>query len=167
MRGSGRSTLPPDAPEHAQSSMRAMTGDVVSLMRHLGHERFAVAGHDRGSLVAFRAAMDHPHAATRLVVMDGLPVAEHLERLNEAFVRTWWHWWSSARPRSRLSGSSASIPMPGTGRPHRPRWARAITPMSGRRYVIPRSCTACARTTGWACVSIARTSKPTGPPVAK
>jgi len=27
------------------------------------------------------------------VVMDGLPVVEHLERLNEMFVRTWWHWW--------------------------------------------------------------------------
>jgi haloacetate dehalogenase len=25
--------------------------------------------------------------------MDGLPVVEHLERLNEDFVRTWWHWW--------------------------------------------------------------------------
>jgi haloacetate dehalogenase len=25
--------------------------------------------------------------------MDGLPVIEHLERLNEAFVRSWWHWW--------------------------------------------------------------------------
>ena len=28
-----------------------------------------------------------------LVVMDGLPVVEHLERLNEPFVRNWWHWW--------------------------------------------------------------------------
>ncbi len=93
LRGYGRSTLPPDAPEHAQSSKRAMACDVVSLMRHLGYEQFAVVGHDRGSLVAFRAAMDHPHAVTRLVVMDGLPVVEHLERLNEAFVRTWWHWW--------------------------------------------------------------------------
>ncbi len=93
LRGYGRSTLPADAPEHAQSSKRAMAGDVVSLMRHLGHEHFAVVGHDRGSLVAFRAAMDHPRAVTRLVVMDGLPVVEHLERLNEMFVRTWWHWW--------------------------------------------------------------------------
>jgi haloacetate dehalogenase len=25
--------------------------------------------------------------------MDRLPVIKHLERLNEAFVRTWWHWW--------------------------------------------------------------------------
>ena len=93
LRGYGRSTLPPDAPEHAQSSKRAMAGDVVSLMRHLGHEEFAMVGHDRGSLVAFRAAMDHPDAVKRLVVMDGLPVVEHLERLNEVFVRTWWHWW--------------------------------------------------------------------------
>ena len=93
LRGYGQSSLPPDAPEHRQSSKRAMAQDVVSLMHHLGHERFAVVGHDRGSLVAFRAAMDHPDVVSRLVVMDGLPVVEHLERLNEPFVRTWWHWW--------------------------------------------------------------------------
>ncbi len=93
LRGYGRSTLRADAPEHAQSSKRAMAGDLVSLMRHLGHEQFAVVGHDRGSLAAFRTAMDHPRAVTRLVVMDGLPIVEHLERLNEVFVRTWWHWW--------------------------------------------------------------------------
>jgi haloacetate dehalogenase len=93
LRGYGQSTLPPDAPGHAQSSKRAMAGDIVALMRHLGHDRFSVVGHDRGALVAFRTAMDHPDAVERLVVMDGLPVIEHLERLNEAFVRTWWHWW--------------------------------------------------------------------------
>jgi pimeloyl-ACP methyl ester carboxylesterase len=93
LRGYGQSTLPPDAPGHAQSSKRAMAGDVVALLRHLGRERFSVAGHDRGALVAFRTAMDYPAAVERLVVMDGLPVTEHLERLNEAFVRTWWHWW--------------------------------------------------------------------------
>jgi haloacetate dehalogenase len=93
LRGYGQSTLPPDTPGHAQSSKRAMAADVVALMRHLGHERFSVAGHDRGSLVAFRAAMDYPDVIERLVIMDGLPVVEHLERLNEAFVRAWWHWW--------------------------------------------------------------------------
>ncbi len=45
-----------------------------------------------GALAAFRTAMDHPDTVQRLVVMDGLPVIEHLERLNEDFVRTWWHW---------------------------------------------------------------------------
>lgn len=97
LRGYGRSTLPPDAADHAQSSKRAMAGDVVAVMGHLGHERFAAVGHDRGSLVAFRTAMDHPDLVTRLVIMDGLPVIEHLERLNEAFVRTWWHWWFLAQ----------------------------------------------------------------------
>jgi haloacetate dehalogenase len=93
LRGYGGSTLPPDEPGHAQSSKRAMAGDVVRLMAHLGHERFAVAGHDRGSLVAFRAAMDHPEKVSHLVVMDGLPIIEHLERTDAAFARAYWHWW--------------------------------------------------------------------------
>ena len=93
LRGYGRSTLPPDEPGHAQSATRRMAADVAELMSRLGHDRFAVVGHDRGALVAFRLAMDHPGRVDRLVAMDGLPVVEHLERLNEEFVRTWWHWW--------------------------------------------------------------------------
>jgi haloacetate dehalogenase len=93
LRGYGRSTLPPDQPAHAQSSKRAMAADVVRLMERLGHHEFAVAGHDRGALVAFRTAMDHPERVTRLVVMDGLPVVEHLERTDVSFARAWWHWW--------------------------------------------------------------------------
>jgi haloacetate dehalogenase len=93
LRGYGQSTLPPDQPDHSQSSKRAMAADIVAVLRTLGHDRFAVVGHDRGALVALRAALDHPDVVTRLVIMDGLPVVEHLERLNEAFVRAWWHWW--------------------------------------------------------------------------
>jgi haloacetate dehalogenase len=93
LRGYGQSTLPPDESDHAQSSKRAMAEDVVGLMRILGHEQFDVVGHDRGALVALRLALDHPRLVRRLVIMDGLPIVEHLERLNENFVRTWWHWW--------------------------------------------------------------------------
>ena len=93
LRGYGGSTLPADAPDHAQSSKRAMALDIVELMRRLGHDRFAVVGHDRGALVAFRLAMDHPEVASHLVVMDGLPVVEHLERTDAAFAQAWWHWW--------------------------------------------------------------------------
>jgi haloacetate dehalogenase len=93
LRGYGRSTLPPDESDHAQSSKRAMANDVVALMRVLGHDTFSVVGHDRGALVALRIALDHPAIVRRLVIMDGLPVVEHLERLNERFVRSWWHWW--------------------------------------------------------------------------
>ena len=93
LRGYGRSSLPPDEPEHAQSSKRAMANDIVALMQTLGHGQFDVVGHDRGALVALRLALDHPQLVRRLVIMDGLPVVEHLERLNENFVRAWWHWW--------------------------------------------------------------------------
>jgi haloacetate dehalogenase len=80
-----------------------------------------VAGHDRGALVAFRTAMDHPDAVQRLVIMDGLPVIEHLERLNEAFVRTWWHWWVPGPDRQTSGGihqrrSRALVPDPASGR---------------------------------------------------
>jgi haloacetate dehalogenase len=93
LRGYGGSTLPPDAPDHSQSSKRAMARDVVALMSHLGHDRFAVVGHDRGSAVAYRTALDSPEHVARLVVMDGLPLVEHLERTDATFAREWWHWW--------------------------------------------------------------------------
>jgi haloacetate dehalogenase len=93
LRGYGESSKPPTTPDHAPYSKRAMAADGVALMRSLGHERFAVAGHDRGALVAFRLAMDHPEVVTRLVLMDGLPVLEHLERCDARFAAAWWHWW--------------------------------------------------------------------------
>lgn len=105
LRGYGRSSLPPDEPDHAQSSKRAMARDVVGLMQQLGHERFAVVGHDRGALVAFRTAMDHPDRVTQLVVMDGLPVLEHLERTDARFALAWWHWWffgQTTKPAERV-----------------------------------------------------------------
>ena len=82
-----------------------MAGDVVRLMTHLGHDRFAVAGHDRGALVAFRTAMDHPELVSHLIVMDGLPVIEHLERVDAAFALAYWHWWflaQSEKPAERV-----------------------------------------------------------------
>src|SRR4051794_6727126 len=86
LRGYGRSASPPDEPGHAQASKRAMGRDVVALMEALGvRDPFAVAGHDRGALAAFRTAMDHPDRVGALVVMDGLPVIEHLERADWRF----------------------------------------------------------------------------------
>jgi haloacetate dehalogenase len=97
LRGYGRSTLPPDEPNHGQSSKRAMGHDVVALMRGLGHERFAVVGHDRGAMVAHRLAMDHGDVVERLVIMDSVPLIEALERADWRFARDWWHWWFLAQ----------------------------------------------------------------------
>ncbi|MER6574951.1 alpha/beta hydrolase [Nonomuraea sp. NPDC001023] len=105
LRGYGRSGKPPTTPDHAPYSKRAMARDMVALMRSLGHERFAVAGHDRGAYVAHRVAADHPDAVTRLVVMDGIPIGEALARADARFAAAWWHWFflgQTAKPAERV-----------------------------------------------------------------
>ena len=98
LRGYGRSTSPPPQPDHAQASKRAMAADIRNLMGQFGHPRFAVAGHDRGSYVAFRLAMDHPAAVTRLAVLDCVPIGEALARADARFAEAWWHWFFFAQP---------------------------------------------------------------------
>lgn len=97
LRGFGQSSQPPDSPDHSGSSKRAKARDCVALMRALGHEQFAIVGHDRGSYTAFRCAMDHPDRVTHLAVLDGVPILEALERCNEQFARLWWHWFFFAQ----------------------------------------------------------------------
>jgi haloacetate dehalogenase len=92
LRGYGRSSKPPTTPDHAPYSKRAMAGDAVRLMRELGHERFTVAGHDRGAYVALRTALDHPDAVEGLAVLDAVPLAEALARCDARFASLWWHW---------------------------------------------------------------------------
>jgi haloacetate dehalogenase len=92
LRGYGRSSKPPAGEDFAGYSKRAMAGDIVALMARLGHERFAVAGHDRGSYVAMRLALDHPDAVTHLAVLDGVPIGEALARADARFAALWWHW---------------------------------------------------------------------------
>jgi haloacetate dehalogenase len=75
-----------------------MAADVLALMRRLGHERFAVVGHDRGSYVALRLALDHPHAVSALAVLDSVPIAEALARCTDRFATAWWHWFFFAQP---------------------------------------------------------------------
>ena len=53
-----------------------MAEDCLAVMRALGHERFIVAGHDRGGRVAYRLALDHPEAVRALVPIDIMPTAE-------------------------------------------------------------------------------------------
>jgi haloacetate dehalogenase len=96
-RGYGESTAPPPQPDHAQASKRAMAADIVVLMSALGLSRCAVVGHDRGSYVAFRLAMDHPDLVSRLAVLDSVPIGEALARADAGFAQRWWHWFFFAQ----------------------------------------------------------------------
>lgn len=105
LRGYGGSTRPRELPGHAAYAKRAMAVDCVRLMAALGHERFAVAGHDRGCYVAMRTALDHPDAVTHLVALDGVPIGEALRRADARFAAAWWHWFflgQTAKPAERV-----------------------------------------------------------------
>jgi pimeloyl-ACP methyl ester carboxylesterase len=58
LRGYGASDKPAGATPDTYSK-RSMAADIVALARELGHDRFAVAGHDRGALVAIRPDLAH------------------------------------------------------------------------------------------------------------
>jgi haloacetate dehalogenase len=105
LRGYGLSSKPPTTEDHTPYSKRAMAQDCLELMRRYGHDRFAVVGHDRGCYVAFRLAMEHAEAVTHLVVMDGVPIGEALERADARFATAWWHWFflgQTQKPAERI-----------------------------------------------------------------
>ncbi|MFY9931349.1 MAG: alpha/beta hydrolase [Streptosporangiaceae bacterium] len=98
LRGYGRSRAPAPAVDHTAHSKRAAAGDLIAVMDALGHRRFALAGHDRGGLVALRLALDHPGAVSRLALLDCIPISEHLSRITAEFATLYWHWFFLAQP---------------------------------------------------------------------
>ena len=65
-----------DKPEDGYDSA-TLAGDLVALMDALGHQRFAVVGHDTGYIIGYALAADHPHRVDRvaLVEIPGPPMA--------------------------------------------------------------------------------------------
>ena len=108
LRGYGRSDKPqgdptpsdpaPGDPAHTNYSKRMMASDQIKVMRALGHERFAVAGHDRGGRVAYRLALDHPDAITHIAVFDIMPTAEMWRTANANGAMRAYHWYLLAQP---------------------------------------------------------------------
>jgi haloacetate dehalogenase len=96
--GYGRSDKPMPTDDHVPHSKKVGAGQLLAAMTSLGHERFSLVGHDRGSLYAFRLALDHPSRVTRVALLDCLPVSEHLDRIDVRFATAWWHWFFFAQP---------------------------------------------------------------------
>ena len=88
-RGTGLSGKPSDGYDTG-----TLAGDLVALMDALGHQRFAMAGHDTGMWIGYALAADHPGRVARLAVAEtplpGLSPSPPLfapARLNNAL----WH----------------------------------------------------------------------------
>ncbi|WP_182903842.1 alpha/beta fold hydrolase [Microbispora sp. H10830] len=109
LRGYGDSDKPAEAGRETYSK-RTMAADVVALARALGHERFALAGHDRGALVAFRAGLDHPASISHLACLDVLPTLDMWEVMHGAGAAVGFHLYLMAQPPGlpeRMIGASA------------------------------------------------------------
>ena len=98
LRGYGSSSAPPDDAEHQTYSKRAMAADQLAVMEALGHDTFAVAGHDRGGRVAHRLALDHPTRVTRVAVLDIVPTLHMYENVDLAMAQTYFHWFFLTQP---------------------------------------------------------------------
>jgi haloacetate dehalogenase len=98
LRGYGDSSKPHEGENHANYSKRAMAQDQVEVMRQLGFERFAVAGHDRGGRVACRLALDHPRIVTRLALLDIVPTRTVYTQVSKNLATWYFHWFFLIQP---------------------------------------------------------------------
>ncbi|MGW7679398.1 alpha/beta fold hydrolase [Kribbella sp. NPDC054772] len=93
LRGYGDSAKPLD-----DYSKRTMAADAVAVARELGHSTFALVGHDRGALVAFRAGLDHPDVIKHLMCLDVLPTLDMWEVMHGTSAAVGFHLYLMAQP---------------------------------------------------------------------
>jgi len=98
LRGYGDSSLPEPGPDNVNFSFREMARDLIEVMQALGHERFMVAGHDRGARTAFRLVLDQPDRVSRLCLMDILPNYHVWTNTSMSWAIGTWHWAFMAQP---------------------------------------------------------------------
>jgi haloacetate dehalogenase len=109
LRGYGASDKPAEHDVHTYSK-RTMAADIMALMDQLGHDRFALVGHDRGALVAFRAALDHGDRVSHLACLDILPTLDMWAVLQGTSAAIGFHLYLMAQPpglpETLISGSA-------------------------------------------------------------
>jgi len=98
LRGYGDSEKPRGTEKHENYSFRAMANDQVAVMKHLGFDRFHVAGHDRGGRVAHRMAIDHPGKVLKVAFLDIVPTHHVLHNITKGWAIDSYHWFFMAQP---------------------------------------------------------------------
>ena len=98
IRGCGDSMIPPSDETHYPYSKRQMAIDMVEMMQSLGHERFFVAGHDRGGRVTHRMMRDHGERVAAASVLDICPTLDMYEDTTMEFARAYFHWFFLIQP---------------------------------------------------------------------
>lgn len=98
LRGYGDSQKPQGLPDHSNYSKRSMAADMADLMTQLGHQRFYLAGHDRGARVAHRMMLDHGERVIKGCVMDICPTYHMFKTASQHFATGYYHWFFLIQP---------------------------------------------------------------------
>ncbi|SAK60070.1 hydrolase [Caballeronia hypogeia] len=97
----------PDLPGYGDSrtlsatprwTKRRVAHALVELMRKLGHERFAIVGHDRGARAGYRLALDHPACVAAYASLTVVPIIDALDAVDHRFAMNAWHWFFLSQP---------------------------------------------------------------------
>ncbi|MGY6157891.1 alpha/beta fold hydrolase [Paraburkholderia strydomiana] len=97
----------PDLPGYGDSrtrndqprwTKRRVASALVELMGRLGHERFAVVGHDRGARAGYRLALDHPQCVAAYASLTVIPTLDAFASIDKTFALNAWHWFFLAQP---------------------------------------------------------------------
>ncbi|MBR0641955.1 alpha/beta fold hydrolase [Plastoroseomonas hellenica] len=100
------SLIIPDLPGYGASRPQAMTprwtkrrvgAALVALMRALGHEHFALAGHDRGARAGYRLALDHPGVVSRFASLTVVPTLDAMQAVDYRYASKSYHWFLLAQ----------------------------------------------------------------------
>jgi haloacetate dehalogenase len=83
---------------HPRWTKRRVAKALVDLMTSLGHERFAVVGHDRGARAGNRLALDHPERVAAYASLTVVPTIDALAAVDKDFALKAWHWFFLAQP---------------------------------------------------------------------
>ena len=98
LRGYGDSSLPDPGPNHINYSSGVLAADMFDVMGSLGHQRFFLAGHDRGARVSHRMSLDQPDRIMKVCILDVLPSYHTWTNLNMRSALNSWHWLFLAQP---------------------------------------------------------------------
>ncbi|EEA01157.1 alpha/beta hydrolase fold [Burkholderia sp. H160] len=93
--GYGKSKTGADCPRWTK---RRVGDSLVAMMTQLGHEEFAVVGHDRGARVGYRLALDHPSRSTHYAALAVVPTLDAWNGVDMRFGLANFHWFLLAQP---------------------------------------------------------------------
>ncbi|MBN3760645.1 alpha/beta hydrolase [Burkholderia sp. Ac-20365] len=109
----------PDLPGYGDSrtrndkprwTKRRVAGALVALMDRLGHDRYAVVGHDRGARAGYRLALDHPQRVAAYASLTVIPTLDAFAGVDKTFALNAWHWFFLAQPADLPERMLASDP---------------------------------------------------------